>query len=237
MSDWMQKQATLKLLQGRRVKIVHTTKKSYQNLIGLEGVVDRVSGATLGVRLDNANNTRSKYGVCWLSERDVEILDVNETKEVSSIVIHYDYVATIKLCDDPSKEYKVALFKEDKLKIDTYEEDNCLVITNIGGDKKRTVGTISEIESIGEYKGDIPRAEVVAVANMSDYNQRCIKAQKAALIAHKQLMIELAVREQLDNNENNVEYYHMISKLYPDNEKIQSLVLDINELYTLEDTI
>lgn len=234
MTSWAQKQATLNLLKGRRVRVVSTPKPSYNHLIGLEGVVSRVTGTSLGVKIDSVVNTRSKYGLCWLSERDVEIVDL--ARENPNFNLNYDYVATVKLCNDSSgTEYKLALFAEDMLKLGTYEVENCLVIANIGGVDKRVVGKAISVEAVEDYRGITPTAEIVAVANISDFNQRCIKAQKAERIAQNQLLIEHALREQLVSSEESKKYYTQLSALYPDNEKLQALIADICDLYKLED--
>ena len=51
-------------LVGKTVQIKRSDKTAYMKLIGMHGVVDRISGGTtIGVRINDMNNDASAYGV------------------------------------------------------------------------------------------------------------------------------------------------------------------------------
>ena len=62
-------------LVGKAVQVKRSDKTAYIRLIGKHGVVDRVSGSTIGVRIDGMTNESSAYGVFWFSRNEIKILD------------------------------------------------------------------------------------------------------------------------------------------------------------------
>ena len=102
-------------LIGKTVQIKRSNKTAYMKLIGMHGIVDRISGGTtIGVRIDDMNNEASAYGVFWFSRNEIKILD-EDRKDITKM--DFKHVAMVRLFDYSKKEYAFALYDEELTKL------------------------------------------------------------------------------------------------------------------------
>lgn len=217
-------------LVGKAVLIKRSEKAAYNNIIGKHGIVDRISGTTIGVRIDGITNESSSYGVFWFSRNEIKILD-EERKDMT--MMNFKHVAMVKLHTDYSrKEYAFALYDEElALLRDTCKDG--LVVVNPNGGSNRVLGTVTEVydtEGFYETKGKIKiTAEVVGVVNTSGYEAREAEKHRLAELAKKKAAIEKELEAEI-NKRKSIEYYEAMAKEYSDNPKLAELVAELKQL-------
>ena len=229
----MDKQTDYDSLVGKRVKIKYSSKASYQiqGLVGKCGIVDRVSGGTLGVLVDGKRNNVSAYGLFWFDKDEVNFLN-NESEDI--IMEGYKNVAIVNLLDDYNqKDYGFALYDEDFTMIVGVGENDpdhkVMVVTNARGNNNRVLGIVKEVMPIENYKGSKPTAEVVGVVDMYNYRTREAEKKRQAELAKKRAAIEAELEKEI-NKRKSVEYYEEMAKKYSDNPRLAELVGELRGL-------
>ena len=213
-------------LVGSAVQVKRSNKTAYTKLIGKHGVVDRVSGSTIGVRVDGITNESSSYGVFWFNRGEIKIIgeDRKDTK-----MMNFKHVAMVRLADYTSKEYAFALYDEELNLLNGHE----LVVVNPNSKNNRVIGTITEIYETEEFykvKGNVKvTAEVVGVVNTSGYEAREAEKVRLAELAKKKAAIEKELEAEI-NKRKSIEYYEAMAKEYSDNPKLAELVAELKQL-------
>ena len=197
-------------LVGKTVQIKRSEKTAYMKLIGMHGVVDRISGTTIGVRINDMNNEASAYGVFWFNRNEIKILD-EERKD--SIMNNFKHIAMVRLADYTAKEYAFALYDEELALLDDSCKDG-LVVVNPSSKSNRVLGTITGIYDAEEFyrlKGNIKiTAEVVGVVNTSGHMAREAEKQRLAELAKKKAAIEKELEAEI-NKRKSIEYYEAMA--------------------------
>ena len=91
-------------LVGKVVQIKRSEKTAYTKLIGMRGVVDIISGTTIGVRINDMSNEASAYGAFWFSRNEIKVLDENEVNLKSQDLIKQVIVKIIRFTNDYDKQ-------------------------------------------------------------------------------------------------------------------------------------
>ena len=216
-------------LVGKTVQVKRSDKTAYMKLIGMHGVVERISGTTIGVRINDMNNDASAYGVFWFSRNEIKVLD-EERKD--SVMNNFKHVAMVRLADYTAKEYAFALYDEELALLETGCKDG-LVVVNPSSKNNKVLGTITTIYETEEFyrlKGNIKvTAEVVGVVNTSGYETREAEKQRLAELAKKKAAIEKELEAEI-NKRKSIEYYEAMAKEYADNPKLAELVAELKQL-------
>lgn len=221
-------------LIGKAVQIKRSDKTAYMKLIGMRGIIDRISGGTtIGVRIDDMNNDASAYGVFWFSRNELKILDEGRK---DTDMLDFSHVAMVRLFDYNKKEYAFALYAEDleKLqKLDDTTED--IVVVNAGSKGNRLLGTITSIYTkeafyeIPENKSINITAEVTGVVDMTGHKAREEEKARQKELAKKKAAIEKELEAEI-NKRKSIEYYEAMAKEYSDNPKLAELVMELKQL-------
>jgi hypothetical protein len=215
-------------LVGKAVQVKRSDKTAYAKIIGKHGVVDRVSGSTIGVRIDGMTNDSSAYGVFWFNRGEIKIIgeDRKDTK-----MMNFKHVAMVRLADYTNKEYAFALYDEE-LELLRGKETS-LVVVNPNSKSNRVIGAITEIFETEEFynvKGNVKvTAEVVGVVDISGYEAREAEKVRQAELAKKKAAIEKELEAEI-NKRKSIEYYEAMAKEYSDNPKLAELVAELKQL-------
>ena len=216
-------------LVGKTVQVKRSEKAAYLKLIGMYGVVDRISGTSIGVRINDINNVASAYGVFWFSRNEIKVLD-EERKD--SVMNNFKHVAMVRLADYTAKEYAFALYDEELTSLANSGKSG-LVVVNPSSKSNKVLGTVTgiyETEEFYELKGNIKiTAEVVGVVNTSGYEAREAEKQRLAELAKKKAAIEKELEAEI-NKRKSIEYYEAMAKEYTDNPKLAELVAELKQL-------
>lgn len=155
---------------GTRVQVINPPDH-YGFLSGAIGTVDRVwnspNGTLFGVRIDNYNNSKSKYGLFWLNAICFIIFE-GETK------MYFNYTpATIHFLDGSNthREYAYALYDATVVAGDT-------VVVNTGHHGL----AIAQVCTVGECDKSLVKygREIVCKVDLTAFNERKAKAKKIA---------------------------------------------------------
>lgn len=221
-------------LIGKAVQIKRSDKTAYMKLIGMHGIVDRISGGTtIGVRIADMNNEASAYGVFWFSRNEIKILD-EDRKDITKM--DFKHVAMVRLFDYSKKEYAFALYDEELTKLQEIggtTED--IVIVNAGSKGNRLLGVITNIYTkeafyeIPDNKNINVTAEVIGVVDMTGYNVREEEKKRQRELAKKKAAIEKELEAEI-NKRKSIEYYEAMAKEYADNPKLAELVAELKQL-------
>ena len=222
-------------LVGKKVRVKHSDKTAYARLIGMQGVVERASGSTIGVRIDDMNNECSAYGVFWFTRNEIKVLD-EERKDTN--MKDFKYVAVVKLLDSSysNKEYAFAMYDEDfavydELLSDKYE---ALVVVSTRYNN-RALGrvdkilTVEDFHDLDKYKGINVTAEVIGVVNTRGFEAREAEKVRLKELAKKKAAIEKELEAEI-NKRKSIEYYEAMAKEYSDNPKLAELVAELKQL-------
>lgn len=102
------------------------------------------------------------------------------------------------------------------------------MIVNPRGKNNRIAGIVKEIMTVKQYGKEVT-AQVVAVADMTAYNERTEKENQAKKIAKKKAAIKKELEAEI-NKLKNVEYYQEMAKKYSDNPRLAELVEELKSL-------
>lgn len=218
-------------LVGKTVEVRYSDKPAYFKVINKCGVVDRVSGGSIGVLIDGMRNSASGYGVYWFDRSEIKVLN---TKGVETGMVDFKHVAMVKMLDEYSKKsYAFALYDSEFETLGADYKD-ALVVVNARGKNNRQLGTVTDICTIEEFNNKDSKnisitAEVVGVVNMSGYTTR--EAEKARLkeLAQKKAAIEKELEAEI-NKRKSIEYYEAMAKEYADNPRLIELVNELKQL-------
>ncbi len=217
-------------LVGMTVLAKRSEKSAYQKVVGKQGIVERTSGGSIGVRFDGTPNESSTYGVFWFSRNEIKILD-EERKDFG--MKNFKYVAMVTLLDYSKRDYAFALYDEDLALIEANNCKDTLVVVNPSGNGNRVLGTITDIYDVEEFykvKGNIKiTAEVVGVVNTNGYAARVAEKKRLAELAKKKAAIEKELEAEI-NKRKSIEYYEAMAKEYADNPKLAELVAELKQL-------
>ena len=221
-------------LIGKTVQIKRSDKTAYINLIGMHGVVERISGGTtIGVRIDDINNKASAYGVFWFSRNELKILD-GDRKD--TFMANFNHVAMVRLFDYTKKEYAFALYDEDLAKLQELNSNGeDIVLVNAGSKGNRLLGTVTSIYTkeafydIPENKNINITAEVIGIIDMTGYKAREEEKVRQKELAKKKAAIERELEAEI-NKRKSIEYYEAMAKEYSDNPKLAELVAELKQL-------
>ena len=84
--------------EGMRVRVKARNKYPREDVYGEIGTICQISGTSLGVRLDNRYNSRSRIGAYWFTITDVEhVENDNENMEEKSMPKITNYLNVAKL--------------------------------------------------------------------------------------------------------------------------------------------
>lgn len=221
-------------LVGNRVCVKRSDKTAYLKTIGKHGVVDRVSGSTIGVQLDGMTNEASAYGVFWFSRNEIKVLD-EERKDMT--MMNFKHVAKVKLDDYSKRDYAFALYDHEIAILEALGPNarDALVVVNAGSKGNRVLGTISEIYTTEDFYAEANNkninitAEVVGVVDMSGHIAREAEKARQKELAKKKAAIEKELEAEI-NKRKSIEYYEAMAKEYSDNPKLAELVAELKQL-------
>lgn len=221
-------------LVGKVVQIKRSDKTAYMKLIGMRGVVDRISGTTIGVRINNMNNEASAYGVFWFSRNEIKVLD-EERRDMT--MMNFKHVAKVKLDDYSKRDYAFALYDHEIAILEALGPNarDALVVVNASNKGNRVLGTISDICTAEDFYADDNNkninitAEVVGVVDMSGHVAREAEKARQRELAKKKAAIEKELEAEI-NKRKSIEYYEAMAKEYADNPKLAELVAELKQL-------
>ena len=225
---------------NKYVKIKHTDKTAYieEKVVGMCGVVERISREHIGVRVDGKENEASSYGIYWFMSDELEIIE--DRSEVYKM--KFDYVAIVNLIEDCfKKDYAFGLYEEDykileELKVsDECTERDQFVVVNPRSKNTRVLGVVKKVMTTDEYfaiaknKGTKITAEVIGVVNMNNHIARVEEETRLKELAKKKAAIEKELEEEI-NKRKSVEYYEKMAQQYADNPRLAELVAELKGL-------
>ena len=221
---------------NKYVEIKDTNKSKYKKhgVVGMQGVVERLSNEHIGVRVNDKENKASQYGVYWFKANELKIIgDRSEEYKMK-----FDYVAIVNLVEDTfKKDYAFGMYEEDvKLtKVYTGEESyqKQMVVVNARYKDNRVLGYIKEIVPVDEYlaknKNAKITAEVIGVVNTDGHIARVEEETRLKELAKKKAAIEKELEEEI-NKRKSVEYYEKMAQQYSDNPRLAELVAELKDL-------
>lgn len=219
-------------LVGKTVQIRRSEKTAYIKLIGMQGIVDRISGTAIGVRINSMSNKASAYGVFWFSRNEIKVLD-EDRKDTN--MKDFRHVAMVKLLNDYSKKgYAFALYDEE-LEVLGESWKDALVVVNASGKNNRVLGTINGLYTKEAFYDNTSNkninitAEVVGIVDMTGYTTREEEKRRQQELAKKKAAIEKELEAEI-NKRKSIEYYEAMAKEYSDNPKLAELVAELKQL-------
>lgn len=192
--------------EGTRVRVKARNKYHSEDVYGEIGTIRKISGNSLGVKLDNRYNSRSGIGVYWFTIAEVDhVENDNENMEEKSMpkITNYLNVAKLKYISYNNVGAEiircVANF-DDTLQIG----DVCAVNDNIHGmHLAMVIDILPHINDTNEFA-----SEVIAKINTTAYDNRVAARKKTAELKAK--MAERAKQLQ------DIALYQMLAKDDPD---------------------
>ena len=179
---------SLKFEIGDRVKIqkgsylYSSYHNKYYNHIGL---VERISGSYIGVKIDNLTNTNSSYGVFWFYQNELEIIDkenIINNKEEYFMDKNYNMVKAKYLDTSISKiDFIFAAYE-------SYEVNDYVVVNS--GHHGFVIAQVTAVEDV-DGKVEYGR-EIICKIDMTAYNDRKARAKRKAELKSK---MEAKVKE------------------------------------------
>ena len=223
---------------NKRVKIKYTNKLHYvkDNVVGMCGVIARITSNDLGVLIDGKKNKASSYGVYWFHKDEVKIIKDNKIESEEIKMEGFKDVAIVNLLEDYNKkDYAFAIYEEDLELFNEHKLEDMLVVVNANGKNNRLLGTVKDIVPIEDYyavdknRGIRITAEVVGVVNMDGHIARENEKIRLEELAKKKAAIEKELEAEI-NKRKSIEYYEAMAKEYSDNPKLAELVAELKGL-------
>ena len=215
--------------KGKNVIIKRTDKPAYerQGVVGMSGTVVRISGSTIGVKIDNIENSSSTYGVFWFTTNQIRIISEEET-----IMKNFNNVAIIQYPGNP-KKYGFAIYDEELELIEKYNTNEVIVKSALTGydtlAKLFEITTREEFESRPENKNVKITAEVVGVVDQRPYHKRVAERERLEEIAKRTAAIKRKLDEEIERRKT-LEFYEKIVQEYSDNTELAELVKELKSL-------
>lgn len=216
--------------EGKRVKVVSSNKKRYQNegIIGLCGRVAKTNSMSIGVDIDGKYNSVSISGVYWFMRSELQII-TDESED--NIMTGFENVAIVNLLEDYNKKnYGFALY-EDELNLIVKNDPSkypVYVVVNAGGQNNKKLGIVKDLKTVKEYGKNVT-AQVVGVVNMNAYNARIDEENRLKEIAKQKASIEKELKSEIEKM-NNIALYEKMVKEHPENPRLAELVNALKEL-------
>lgn len=176
-----------------KIKILHSPSGKYNNVFeGKEATIENTScgGTSVGVRIKDHYNDRSKTGLFWFDEDEVEIIESED-----KFTMFEDFVVVgVKFLDgsNTDKEYFYALYE--------WVEVGDLVVVQTGHHGI----ALAKVSSIGEGAKDMVKhgREVISRVDVSAYKSRVdrrteIARLKAEMDKKVKELQEVAIYEML----------------------------------------
>lgn len=215
--------------KGKNVVIKRTDKPAYerQGVIGMSGIVTRISGSTLGVKIDNLENNSSIYGVFWFNVNQIRIKEKEEP-----IMKNFDNIAIIQFPGN-TKKYGFAIYDEELELIEKYCTKEVVVKSALTMNDTLAylveIKTREEFESDSEYKNVKITAEVIGVVDQRPYNKRVAERERLEEIAKRTAVIKRKLDEEIERRKT-LEFYERMVQEYSDNTELAELVKELKNL-------
>ena len=215
--------------KGKNVIITRTNKPAYERrgIVGMHGTVLRISGSTIGVKIDNIENDASTYGVFWFNINQIRIIREEET-----VMKNFNNVAIVKFFDN-TKKYGFAIYDEELELLEKYNTDEVIVKSKLTENdtlvKVFEITTREEFESRPDNKNVKVTAEVVGVVDKRPYNRRVAERERLEKIAKRTAEIKRKLDEEIERRKT-MEFYEKIVREYTDNAELAEMVKELKNL-------
>lgn len=212
-----------------QVIIKNSDKAGYRrkNVIGMLGIIEKISGSSLGVRIDGIENEASSYGLFWFSLNE---LKKNEGDKIT--MKKFNYAAVVKL-EESSKYYYFALHDEDKEKLETYNS-NMVIVNPIRSDN-RVIGLVKNVITKDEFmenpsnKNIKITAEVIGVVDCRGYDARIKEKERLEELAKRKVELRKKLDAEIERRKT-LEFYERMAQEYSDNVELVSMVEELKIL-------
>ena len=209
---------------NKQIKVKSTDVRKYRSLIGKSGIVVRISGNNFGVEFENVTNKASAYGVFWFKRGEFTLIDDLKNDKGDSVMTGYKNIAVVNILEDYNKkDYYFAIYDEELNAM-----TGNLVVVNARGKDKRVLGIVKEIIPVENYNKTVT-AQVVAVVDETNYNDRLAEEERLQEIAKKKVAIEKELEEEIAKRKT-LEFYEKMAEEYKDNPRLAELVGELKEL-------
>lgn len=209
---------------NKQIKVKSTDVRKYRSLIGKSGIVVRISGNNFGVKFENITNKASAYGVFWFKRGEFTLIDDLKNDKGDSVMTGYKNIAVVNLLEDYNhKDYYFAIYDEELNAM-----TGNLVVVNARGKDKRVLGIVKEIIPVENYDKTVT-AQVVAVVDETNYNDRLAEEERLQEIAKKKVAIEKELEEEIAKRKT-LEFYEKMAEEYSDNPRLAELVAELKVL-------
>ena len=209
---------------NKQIKVKSTDVRKYRSLIGKSGIVVRISGNNFGVEFENVTNKASAYGVFWFKRGEFTLVDDLKNDKGDSVMTGYKNIAVVNLLEDyHQKDYYFAIYDEELNAM-----TGNLVVVNARGKDKRVLGMVKEIIPVENYDKTVT-AQVVAVVDETNYNDRLAEEERLQEIAKKKIAIEKELEEEIAKRKT-LEFYEKMAEEYKDNPRLAELVAELKVL-------
>lgn len=209
--------------ENHRVKILHSSKPTYLrlNILHTYGSVVQISSGQIGVEIDGMTNEASDKGIFWFNENEVRLL-VNEREDIE--MTGYEHIAVVNLLEDYNKkDYYFAIYNEE---INAMTGD--LVVVNARGKDMRVLGRVKNIIPRESCDKSVT-AQVVAVVDETNYNNRLMEENRLKEIAKKKAALEKELEEEIAKRKT-LGFYEKMAEEYKDNPRLAELVAELKAL-------
>lgn len=209
---------------NKQIKVKSTDVRKNRSLIGKSGIVVRISGNNFGVEFENVTNKASAYGVFWFKRGEFTLIDDLKNDKGDSVMTGYKNIAVVNILEDYNKkDYYFAIYDEELNAM-----TGNLVVVNARGKDKRVLGIVKEIIPIENYNKTVT-AQVVAVVDETNYNDRLAEEERLQEIAKKKVAIEKELEEEIAKRKT-LEFYEKMAEEYKDNPRLAELVAELKVL-------
>lgn len=215
--------------KGKNVIIKRTDKPVYerQGIVGMSGIVERISGSTIGVKIDNLENSASTYGVFWFTVNQIRIKGKEET-----IMENFNNVAIVQFPGSP-KKYGFAIYDEELELLEKYNSTEVIVKSSLTGYDTLAllfeITTRKEFESRRENKDIKITAEVIGVVDKRSYDKRVAERERLEEITKRTAEIKRKLDEEIERRKT-LEFYEKIVQEYSDDTELTELVKELKKL-------
>jgi len=215
--------------KGKNVIIKRTDKPAYerQGVVGMSGTVVRISDSTIGVKIDNLENSASTYGVFWFTVNQIRIKGKEET-----IMENFNNVAIVQFPGNP-KKYGFAIYDKELELLEEYNTTEVIVKSMLTGYDTLAqlfeITTRKEFESRRENKGIKITAEVVGVVDKRSYDKRVAERERLEEITKRTAEIKRKLDEEIERRKT-LEFYEKIVQEYSDDTELAGLVKELKKL-------
>lgn len=217
---------------GDEVIIKTTEKSTYIKLgiVGMKGIIKKISGTSVGVSFDGLYNDKSDSGVFWFSFSELKKVKKGITKMIEG----FNNVAYVQH-EKWGKVYAFAIFDEELKKLEEY--DSKLVVVNAVDEDNRVMGTLTSVVSYDEFKSNPSNknikitAQVVGVVDTRDYDHRVVEEERLAKLEERRQELRAKLDIEIERRKT-IEFYEKMAKEYSDDATLLDMVNELKELET-----